>query len=178
MTTRSRLKAGIDRFLHFDTRPLVIGFPIVAAILIFGLLFWLSIGPTEGAEKFPIIWFIWMAAILGSLVNQTSRKDQLITPHSSWQVTSYIAWKCVVSAVLAMALYFRFIAGLVTGDIFPKFVNTALPYSENMAMQGFATKVDPASFADVAKILVWSFVAGYSERFVPNLITTLTKKDS
>jgi hypothetical protein len=33
--------------------------------------------------------------------------------------------------------------------------------------------VDPKTNADMAKILIWSFVAGYSEKLVPNMVTKI-----
>ena len=40
-------------------------------------------------------------------------------------------------------------------------------------MKEFATKVKPESYKDVAKLIVWSFVSGYSEKYVPNLISQM-----
>lgn len=150
-----------------------IGIVIVAIVLIFGLFFWRSIGVSGGGEQFPIIWFIWIAAILGSIVNQTSRDDSIKDPQHH-QITAwlYLFWKCVIAAILAMTLYMMFISGLLSGDIFPKFIHATVEQGGSYTnMKDFATKIDPESFKDVAKILVWSFIAGYSEKFVPNLVS-------
>lgn len=154
---------------NLGIRKIVIGIVIIAAILVFGFLFWRGIGAVGGAEEFPIIWFIWIAAVLGSLVNQTFRKDQpTLSPRL---VVGYFVWKCIISAILALVLYMMFIGELISGDIFPKFIHTTVEQGGSYTnMKDFATTIDPESFKDVAKILVWSFIAGYSERFVPNLL--------
>lgn len=151
----------------------IIGILIIAVVLGFSYFFWRGIGTSGGAEQFPIILFIWIAAILGSSANQTLRSDKLDrTHHHLGPVLLYILWKYVIAAILALALYMMFVAGLISGDIFPKFVHATVEQGGAYTnMKDFATKVDPESFKDVAKILVWSFIAGYSERFVPNLIS-------
>jgi hypothetical protein len=45
-------------------------------------------------------------------------------------------------------------------------------------MAKFVLIVDPKTYADAAKIVVWSFIAGYSEKFVPNLIARLADRAS
>ncbi|MFC1977995.1 hypothetical protein ACFLWS_07025 [Chloroflexota bacterium] len=148
----------------------------------FSYVFWKAIGVPGGAEKFPLAWFIIIAAILGAVVNQASQKPIRL----SWlQTFIYVMWKSSIAIVFAFVLYFIIMGGLISGDVFPKFINTTAGEGGNYTSTvGFATKVDPESYADVAKILVWSFIAGYSERFVPNIISKIgasvqgKKKDS
>jgi hypothetical protein len=153
---------------------LVIG-TIVAVVLVLGFYFRRSIGAGGGAEDYPISWFIIVAAILGSVVNQPFRHGEMQRASVGW-MAGYLFWKSTVSIVFAFVLYLMFIAGLVSGDLFPHFVRTTVETGgQYVNMKEFATKVDPASYKDVAKILVWSFIAGYSEKFVPNLIAQLLK---
>ncbi|MEO1002569.1 MAG: hypothetical protein AAFX65_05595 [Cyanobacteria bacterium J06638_7] len=42
-----------------------------------------------------------------------------------------------------------------------------------MSIGRFVLDVNPDTNADFAKLLLWSFVAGFSEKFVPNLIAKL-----
>ena len=67
------------------------------------------------------------------------------------------------------------IGGLIGGDMFPHFVHIPLKEGAYWNMETFLTAVKPESYKDVAKILVWSFIAGYSEKFVPNLIGQILK---
>jgi hypothetical protein len=89
-------------------------------------------------------------------------------------IAAYILWKSGVSIVFAFALHLMAIGGLIGSDLFPKFVTKAAE-SVTWNMQQFVTSVDPKSYQDIAEILVWSFIAGYSEKFVPNLIGRLLK---
>ena len=153
---------------------LVVG-AIVAVALALGFYFRSSIGAAGGAEEYPISWFIIIAAILGSVVNQPFRHGEPQHETFGW-IVGYVFWKSTVSIVFAFVLYMMFIAGLISGDMFPRFVRTTIETGgQYVNMKEFATKIDPESYKDVAKILVWSFVAGYSEKFVPNLISQILK---
>ena len=147
---------------------------IIAIALLLGLWFWRSIGSGSGAEEYPVSWFIIIAAILGSIVNEPFRQGE---PHQytyGW-IAAYIFWKSAVSVVFAFLLYLMAIGGLIGGDMFPHFVQTPLVDGAHWNMTNFVTAVKPESYKDVAKILVWSFIAGYSEKFVPNLIGQILK---
>jgi hypothetical protein len=59
--------------------------------------------------------------------------------------------------------------------LFPQFSESTLDNGTSWNMEAFVTKVDPKASKDIAKILVWSFIAEYSESMVPNLIGKIVK---
>lgn len=71
-------------------------------------------------------------------------------------------------AVLAGLLFLVFISGMVEGALFPD----VLDGSEELSGVGMAKlfEVELKGVEDYAKLLVWSFVAGYSERFVTDIL--------
>ncbi len=150
----------------------VVGGLIIAIFLGLGLVLWLSLD--EEAEKLPIAWFIIAAAFLGSVVNEPFRKREPLQSGYGW-IIAYVVWKSGVSIVFAFLLYFLFIGGMISGDLFPRFVHTGNGGEQALRelMTDFVTNVKPETYKDIAKVLVWSFIAGYSEKFVPNLITQL-----
>jgi len=148
---------------------------VIAGALALGFYFRSAIGVAGGAEAYPISWFIIVAAIVGAVVNQPFRHAEMQHASAGW-IAAYLFWKCTVAVAFAFLLYMMFIAGLISGDMFPRFVKTTLESGgQYQGMQAFATQIDPESYKDVAKILVWSFIAGYSEKFVPNLISQILK---
>jgi len=151
----------------------VVAVIVVIAVLL-GFLIWHSIGAGGGAEKYPISWFIIIAAILGSIVNEPFRPGESHKPTYGW-IAAYIFWKSAVSIVFAFLLYLMAIGELIGGNMFPQFAQTPLGKDASWTMEAFLTLVNPASHKDIAKILIWSFIAGYSEKFVPNLIGQLLK---
>lgn len=66
-----------------------------------------------------------------------------------------------IGAVFALILSLIFMGGLIAGSLFPN--------SETFYYVIYL----PAAFA---KLLVWSFIAGFSERFVPNVLKNLTRR--
>jgi hypothetical protein len=72
-------------------------------------------------------------------------------------------------------LYGVFLSGLLSGDFFPAF--------GDCASAGFfgirdLSECSPATNADAAKALIWAFIAGFGENFVPNFIDGLAQRGS
>ena len=64
-------------------------------------------------------------------------------------------------------LYMLFVSGLLTGKLFPKFVrDDPMPNPEEFR----SIFQIHTTYAGYAALVFWSFVAGYSERFVTNII--------
>lgn len=147
--------------------------PILAVlIVVVSIIFLVFRSDQPDADPLPMSWFIIGAAIFGSIANQPYRTDDARKTHD---VAGYLLWKSGVAIVFAMLLHLLFIAGLVKGPLFPDYVRGDDTF-ETMAK--FVLVVDPKTYSDAAKIVVWSFLAGYSERFVPNLIAQLADKAS
>ena len=77
-------------------------------------------------------------------------------------------------AVLAGVLYLLFISGLVAGELFPEFPkNNSTDDATGLARLFGVYSEDPA---DYAKLLFWSFMSGFSESFVSNIIGRFESK--
>jgi hypothetical protein len=81
---------------------------------------------------------------------------------TSWM----ILLRCIVGIGAASILYFFFKTGLLDGTLWPK-----------LDQQGFlklASVKEPPTYyvpnGDFALLIVWSFLAGYSQTLVPNLL--------
>ena len=71
----------------------------------------------------------------------------------------------------ALVLYVGFLSKIVDGPLFPQF--TIRPFAEPSTTEDvviFLSQTYPKSGPDLAKLLFWCFVAGFSERFVPQII--------
>jgi len=75
----------------------------------------------------------------------------------------------VAGAVMAGILYLLFISGLLAGQLFPEFyLDEDVTVTAEGIARIFQIKSDePSAYA---KLLFWSFVAGFSERFVTDII--------
>ncbi len=82
-------------------------------------------------------------------------------------------------AVFAVVLYFLFVAGLLSGGLFPQFgpqgASTVLvPPPHYHDVTEFLDKASPTTLVDWGKLVVWAFIAGFAERFVPDVLNRLT----
>lgn len=91
-------------------------------------------------------------------------KNDLTLLANSWV---YVCLSPLVGGVLAVVTYILFVSGLLAGDLFPQF----LPDENASEVIGL-----PKIFAihgeakDYGKMFFWCFVAGFSEKFVTNII--------
>ena len=86
----------------------------------------------------------------------------------------------VYGGIFAIVLYICFLSRIVEGPLFPRF--SSPPFSEPMPstedIRNFFSQTYPTTGADLAKVIFWSFVAGFSERFVPQIIDRTQTKES
>jgi phosphate/sulfate permease len=113
------------------------------------------------------------AGIIGGFVGLQRRlknmsPDDLELLANSWV---YVCLSPVVGGVLAVVLYILLISTLVSGDLFPHF-EVIKPKPGAPEIKGFAAIFDvQGGTVDYAKMMIWSFVAGFSERFVTDIIS-------
>ena len=79
----------------------------------------------------------------------------------------------------AVVLYLCFLSKIVEGPLFPHFAGP--PFTEPVPttddVRNFLAQTYPSSGGDLAKLLFWSFVSGFSGRFVPQIIGRAETKD-
>ncbi len=77
-----------------------------------------------------------------------------------------------VGGILAFVLYLLFLSELVAGEMFPKFE----PNPE--AAKGFESLFEQhgESMVDYAKVFFWSFIAGFNQKYVVDVINSVRSK--
>ena len=88
----------------------------------------------------------------------------------------------LIGAFFAYIVYLVFVGGLVQGSLFPEFqcisAETSKP-EENCHdydnFYSFGQNIRPATNQDMAKLLLWGFIAGFAEGLIPNLIDKMAK---
>ena len=125
-------------------------------------------------DRLMLSWVVFCCGVLGGFVSiqqrlRTLHAEELDLLSRSW---SQILLIPIYGGVFALVLYVSFLSDIISGEMFPqfavaRFVADASP-AENLKL--FLTSTMPETGQDVAKLFFWSFVAGFSERFVPQLI--------
>ncbi|MEO9460431.1 MAG: hypothetical protein ABJE63_10835 [Lentilitoribacter sp.] len=113
---------------------------------------------------------VLVCGIIGGFVSLQRRLKDLTVQDLELLANSkvYLILAPMVGGVLAMVLYLIFLAGLLRGDMFPEFVSLSTDKTT-----GFPTifeQYGKHGFSDYAKLLVWAFIAGFSEKFVTNVL--------
>lgn len=130
-------------------------------------------------ELVPWTTLIFVAGTVGGVVNNFRRLQKLPetkAPASSAMTDQLVTLQIYVSpfvgGVFAIVLYGIFMSGFVQGSFFPAFAAVEKPFT---TFREFAASAMPATNADMAKAIVWAFIAGFSEGLVPNMITKIAE---
>ncbi|MBI5919666.1 MAG: hypothetical protein HY849_09890 [Nitrosomonadales bacterium] len=89
-----------------------------------------------------------------------------------------IAMSIWIGGISALLLYLLMASGLslIGGEILPKF-SDALGKRDCNGLDGFACALHPADMASFVRLLCWSFLAGFAEKFVPDILDRMAKQD-
>lgn len=113
---------------------------------------------------------IVFAGILGGIISLQKRLPNLAMSDLLLLRNSYpyLLLAPLVGGFLATMLYILFLAGLLSGDLFPSFVPDE---GVNTEIHGMASifMAHGESYTDYGKLFFWCFLAGYSESFVTNI---------
>jgi len=83
----------------------------------------------------------------------------------------------ISGAIFAAILYAFFIAGLLNGAIFPEMTTPqGAGNSSAIELKNFILQTGPKDGKAFALLIIWSFIAGFAERFVPDTLMRLVNQ--
>ena len=125
-------------------------------------------------DRFMVSWMCFGCGLLGGFVSIQQRlkkigDEELELLSQSWYQILLIP---IYGGIFAGILYIGFLSNIVEGPLFPKFAVPVFtqPIPTTNDIRAFLQQTYPASGADLAKLIFWAFVAGFSERLVPQII--------
>lgn len=125
-------------------------------------------------KRFMVSWACFGCGLVGGFVSIQQRvknfgNEELDLLSLSWFQILLIP---VYGGIFALVLYLGFLSNIVEGPLFPHFAGPAFsqPIPSTQDISNFFSQTYPATGADLTKLLFWSFVAGFSERFVPQIL--------
>lgn len=126
---------------------------------------------------------VLFAGAMGGFVS-VQRRIQSVTDHgeslvglielSGLSTPLSSLWAPISGAIFAIVLYAMFAGGLVSGEVFPTIHPEGI--SSGIFLQLFCSACGPVGIANAAKVVLWCFVAGFAERFVPDAIARFVSK--
>lgn len=154
----------ISGLLVFVTRRL-----FVALVCLFALA--LSIAAFVSESRYVVPAVVIASGLIGGFVGLQRRLKELTLSDLRLIAHSWV-YTCLsplVGGVLALLLYVLFLSGLLSGDLFPHFIADA----NGSKVDGFSSVFQQHGngYKEYAKLIFWSFLAGYSERFVIDVIS-------
>ena len=93
--------------------------------------------------------------------------------HLFWSLVINFLLAVIEGGIFAVLLYLAFMGDLVSGTLFPAF---RAPVPQDMNLFHIFLERGLNSHGDFAKAIVWCFIAGFSERLVPDFLNTLGGK--
>lgn len=156
--------------IHILTKRLII--MTAVCVMIFAFIFALSF---YFNQRFMMTWAAFICGIVGGFVSIQQRIPKVLDTELELLTKSWfpILLVPIFGGIFALVLYCVFLSGIVSGNLFPSFYipkpTSAEP--DTRFIIEVLTKTYPSTGQDMAKFLFWSFIAGFSERFVPQIIT-------
>ncbi len=165
----------MDRILAIQTLTKHLIILTGIAILFFAAVFALSL---YLEQRFMLTWAAFLCGIIGGFVSIQQRIPRLSDRELALLTRSWFQMLLIpiFGGVFSLVLYGLFLAGIVSGNLFPAFSLPAPPETgpDSQFMKDIFTMTYPSTGQDLAKFLFWSFVAGFSERFVPQIVVNVS----
>ncbi len=164
-----------QQYLQKITQRLVTFTGVALALLALGLYGFISINSCEAPdaceEKSYLVLLVFISGLLGGFVSiqqrlPSIRLDELKVLSSSWISITLIP---INGGIFALVIMLMFAGHIIQGQLFPVYPDT-FPITDAKSFSSWLEKAYPENGIDIAKLLFWSFVSGFSERFVPQII--------
>lgn len=147
------------------------------ALLLAGILFLGALDlDGDGEGLFLLTPIVLSSGVLGGFVSIQQRLQKLGDQEVKLLSASRGAVLLIplFGGILALVLYVLFLTEMLDINLFPKFQFKPFSGDRTADLIAFVKETYPKSGQDMAKLLFWSFVAGFSERFVPKVIKSVS----
>jgi hypothetical protein len=139
---------------------------------------------STGKEILSTLVVVVIAGVLGSFVSALNRiySSKDIFPNGKYRdflkgasgyLIAYSTIPPLVGAISAAVLYVVFAGQIISGALFPEFA--CAPKGNGCTeFVAFLDNWSPKNPQDFAKAIVWGFMAGFSERLVPDILNKVS----
>lgn len=162
---------------HADALTTVSKRLVVVTLVMLGTTVALFLIPLFLQNRFPLSWFCFGVGIIGGFVSIQQRLKLLSSEELALLARSWVHILVIplFGGIFALVLYLVVLAGILEGALFPTFAMNAFPDAPATGdLRIFFLQTYPASGQDFAKLAFWAFAAGFSERWIPDLIEKKT----
>ncbi|MGY2440278.1 hypothetical protein [Pseudomonas sp. SDO52101_S400] len=145
---------------------------------IFIALLLLAIAVTYSLPDYKVPFIVCIAGNIGGYVGFHRRLSILTDPEIENLAKSWFALilPSFIGGILAGLLYLLFLSGVIRGDLFPVIVPDDDPKCLKQIFNDIFCQ-HAEGYAAYAKLLFWSFVAGFNQDYVVDLIENIKGTD-
>ena len=133
----------------------------------------------------PPMYYVMITGSIGGMISTIRRLQNVASTDTN--ALTYIDLKYdrlnillapVYGATFSLVLFLFFTSGFLKGDLFPAITTMTAEVAEeadtvSLVMSNFFVNTYPVTGIDCAKLIVWSFIAGFAEKFVPDALDRL-----
>lgn len=166
-----------DRISKRVTGVILIGVGIILFVLLIHALGWKESHP---ATLLTVLFVGAMGGLLSmqqryqSMSREGDPIDNIAEMTQGW---TRLFLPAISGAIFAVLLYMMIIGGLLQGELFPALDEQVQIKTPNgVGLLALLEQVRPASSSSYAKLIIWSFIAGFAERFVPDTLSSFISK--
>lgn len=166
-----------DRISKRVTIVILIGVGIILLVVILNVM---GVSQSRPATLLPVLFVGAMGGLLSmqqryqSISREGDPIDNISELTQGW---SRLFLPAISGAIFAGLLYMMVIGGLLQGDLFPAIPKTTgSPNPEGVGLLDLLQHGRPDSSSSYAKLIIWSFLAGFAERFVPDTLSGFISK--
>ena len=170
------IKRDLDRATRAKTINSYISAGIGLSAVFAALLIWGAHSPSIADKRVLNVPLVMLIGLCGAYFSRLTTLNSNVDIDYDTLMSSYrfrsLVLRGGVGMLAAVVVYYLIYSGLIAGDLFPESLRT----SDIVSMFGGSEPLVPAK--DTAKLMVWCFVAGFSERFVTGTLERLEKTDT
>lgn len=158
-----------QKYLQLATRKLVSlsgGSAILLAVIFY------VVRLSESGRSYLVL-YVFLAGLIGGFISVQQRLPEIDSIGLKELADSWFSIFLIPinGGIFALVLMMLFLSGIIDGSMFPTFIHPVI--EPDRVVESFILWLSttfPATGPDIGKLFFWSFVAGFCERFVPQII--------
>ena len=149
---------------------------------------WLNYSSSLNWPEVPLIMMVAFSGMAGAFASILQRIQKFKASSSFEQDDTLIMlsaldygrlgvyFALISGVVFSTALFLVFASQILKGPFFPEIFTPKDNISGGLPFSLFAAATNPVNGIEYAKLLVWSFLSGFAERMVPDVLDRIAKK--
>ncbi len=153
---------------------------ILSLVLILTMLYFYKVASASYSAMVPMVFILGFTGGLISKIQRLRRGGEENRERKESRLTALIPdyiLPSIIGGVFAIILMLVFDGGLIKGVVFPTYPEPKdFPVRDATEFLIWVKTYYPINGGEIAKLWVWSFLAGFSERFVLDILSGLSSR--